>query len=82
MRWRILLPLLLCGAALTVLAFGDDDDDEGFDRPYDRWHYFYDQRVFPRSELPVGARLEAFRAIQRIEQAARAGRIARRGAQA
>ena len=42
----------------SVVADADDDpandDDEGFDRPEARWHYFYDQRVFPGTQFPEG----------------------------
>src|SRR5579862_3483417 len=63
--------LLLCSFALGLCGFQDDDED--FDRPFDRWHYFYDQRVFPLSLFPEGARLQAFQQWKRMEAAARTG---------
>src|ERR1700704_2470034 len=64
-------------------ADADDDpadDDEGFDRPEARWHYFYDQRVFPGTQFPEGARLRAFRQLRQIEQSLRSGRLSVRAA--
>src|SRR5690348_8241996 len=59
--------LLLCLGAPGLWAFQDDDEDEDFDRPFDRWDYFYQPRVFPRAQLPEGARLQAFREWGRME---------------
>src|SRR5258708_1907445 len=58
------------------------DDDEGFDRPQSRWHYFYDQRVFPGTQFPDGARLRAFRQLNQLEQSLRLGRLSIRAADA
>ena len=67
MKWRSLaVPLLLCVFALGLCGFQAD-------RPFDRWHYFYDQRVFPLSRFPEGARLQAFQQWKRMEAAARTG---------
>src|SRR6266849_1909526 len=56
------------------------DDDDGLDQPLARWHYFYDQRVYPRAQFPEGARLRAFRDLDQLERSLRAGRFSVRAA--
>ena len=56
------------------------DADGGLDNPEARWHYFYDQRVFPNQRFPEGARLGAFRQLKGLENAIRAGRLSIRSA--
>jgi uncharacterized protein (TIGR03437 family) len=55
----------------------DDDPSEeaDSDNPEARWHYFYDQRVYPNSQFPPDARLKGFRQLTAIENAVRAGRF-------
>ena len=69
-NWRRLLPLLLALAVSSLPGFQrKEEDDDDFDRPLERWHYFYDQRQSSAVEFPEGARLRAFRVLDRMDRA-------------
>jgi uncharacterized protein (TIGR03437 family) len=67
---RCRLPFVLL-AVTGVSLYGfqkKEDDEEGIDRPLERWHYFYDQRTSPEAEFPEGGRLRAYRVLDRMER--------------
>jgi uncharacterized protein (TIGR03437 family) len=71
---RKLLPSLLALLAVSLPGFErkKEEEDEGFDRPLERWHYFYDQRSSSTAEFPEGGRLRAYRTLDRMDREMRA----------
>lgn len=70
---RALLPLVLTLMVASLPAFQrsdrlKDEDDENFDRPFERWHFFYDQRQSSAAEFPEGGRLRAYRVLDRMDR--------------
>lgn len=70
MKWHAILVIAL-GAAACALAQAPEQD-----HPRERQEYFYEQRRFPRSQIPAGARLQAIRALDRVNQTVRGRRPA------
>ena len=66
---RIALALSL----FTIGAFAQDDSGDR-DHPQARLQWFYNQRMYPAGQIPVGARVKAITDIDRIDRAARANR--------
>src|SRR5215469_7630503 len=66
------LPVLLALGAAALLGFQREEEENGLDRPLERWHYFYDQRQSSAGEFPEGGRLRAYRALDRMERALKA----------
>src|SRR5262249_46295915 len=58
-----------------------EEEDEDFDMPLERWHYLYDQRQSSATEFPEGARLRAFRTLERMERARAAAKTNARRAE-
>ena len=73
MKKFLALLLLLCVGvwAQEPRDKEEDDDDEGMDRPLERWQYFYDQRVYPGAFLPENARLKGYQQLLSMERARR-----------
>jgi uncharacterized protein (TIGR03437 family) len=65
-----LLPLFLALTVVSLPGFQKkEEDDQGFDRPLERWHYFYDQRQSSITEFPEGGRLRAYRVLDGMDRA-------------
>src|SRR5580693_7443801 len=65
---RRLWPVLLALAATSLPGFQKKEDDDGFDRPLERWHFLYDQRQSSATEFPEGGRLRAYRVLDAMER--------------
>ncbi len=73
LSWCRLLPVLLALAVTSLPAFQKptsqkEEDDDNFDRPLQRWHYFYDQRQSSATEFPEGGRLRASRVLDQMDR--------------
>src|SRR5450432_4845059 len=71
-HFRVIVILLFFGSELIAQEWQKEDDD----KQAERQDWFYSQRAYPRTSIPVGARLNAIRQIQRMEAALRAQRQA------
>ncbi len=63
-------------AAASLLRAQDEPRKPEGDDPRERQEWFYSQRAYPRTSIPVGARLNAIRQVQRLDAASRARRAA------
>src|SRR5438132_895305 len=70
---RAILSLILFAPFLNAQELPKDDDDKQAERAA----WFYNQRAYPGTSIPTGARLNAIRQIDRIDAAARARRASR-----
>ena len=71
-HFRVIVILLFFGSILIAQEWQKENDD----KQAERQAWFYSQRAYPLTSIPAGARLNAIRQIQRMEEALRAQRQA------
>ncbi len=68
----------LLWSALAFAQTPPEEENEG--NVLRRMEYFYGPRRYPDAQFQTGARIRAFREVQRMEQAVRSGKVSLRGA--